>query len=211
MSQEKKFLIGIGLATLLLVFGGVFFFSRQPQTASLDTGQIDLVGDGKYATGSAQAKVKVVEFGDFQCPACGTAHPIVKQIIENNKDKIYFVFRNFPLALHLNARDAARAAEAAGEQGKYWEMHDKLYETQSEWSEASNPADIFKKYAQEMGLDLKKYEEDFDKVLGRINVDVALGDKAGIDSTPTFFINNVRYPGVIAAERFQQLIDEASK
>lgn len=212
MNQDRKFLIGVCVATVLLVVVGVFFLSRQdPQGATKDVSQLDLIGDGKNATGSVEAKVKIVEFGDFQCPACGTAHPIVKQILENNRDRTYFVFRNFPLSIHVNARDAARAAEAASEQGKFWEMHDMLYENQTEWSALGDPKDKFREYAQKIGLDITKYDQDFDKFLDRINNDLSLGEKAGVDSTPTFFINNVRYPGVIAAEKFQQLIDEASK
>lgn len=214
MSGENKFFIGVGVATVILVVLGVMFFGNQnPKTP---TGQqaekVDTFTGSLHIVGNPDAKVKIVEFGDYQCPACGAAHPIVKSIIEKNKDKIIFAFRNYPLSqVHPNARDSAKAAEAAGEQGKFWEMHDLLYEKQSEWSNLGNASDKFKEYARSLGLDMKKYEEDLDKVIGRINEDAALGDKAGIDSTPTFFINDVKYPGVIQEPQFQQLIDEALK
>ena len=213
MTGESKFFIGIGVITLVLIVTGVVFFGNQKPKASVGGQEkVDTVSGAIHTVGNADSKVKIVEFGDYQCPACGAAYPIVKSVIGKNKDKIFFAFRNFPLsAVHPNARDSARAAEAAGEQGKFWEMHDLLYEKQSEWSSLGNAGDKFKEYAQSLGLDMKKYAEDFDKVIARINDDASLGDKAGIDSTPTFFVNDVKYPGVLQESQLQQLIDDASK
>ena len=212
MTGENKFFIGVGVATLVLIIGGVFFFSKQSSnTQTAGSEQIDLVAGAKNTLGSPDSKIKIVEFGDYQCPACAAAHPIIKQVLDANKDKASFVFRNFPLPIHLNARDSAKAAEAAAEQGKFWEMHDLLYENQNEWSELGNAKDKFREYAQNLGLDMNKYDEDFDKVIERVNQDFALGERAGVESTPTFFINGVKYPGVIPADKFQQLMDEASK
>lgn len=211
MSKETKFFIGIGLATLAIVISGAFIFGNQkPGSSGQAALQIDLFGGAKHTEGSPSAKVKIVEFGDFQCPACGLAHPIVKQIIEKNKDKIYFVFRNFPLPLHANAVDAARTAEAAGEQGKYWQMYDLLYQNQKEWSELANPSDRFKEYAQRLELDLKKFDGDLAGEIAVINADKSLGEKAGVDSTPTFFVNGQKYSGVLNADQFQSAIDKAS-
>lgn len=214
MSGENKFFAGIGIATVILIIGGVFFLSRQSSNQNLPEGgqQIDLVSDGKFATGSAQAKVKVIEFGDYQCPACAVVHPIVKEILAKNIDKIYFDFRNFPLSsIHNNALDSASAAEAAGEQGKFWEMHDMLYERQKDWEKLADPRGKFKEYAQGLELDMKKYEEDLGKFNSFISDETKLGERAGVDSTPTFFINGQKISGVIPADKFQQLIDDASK
>lgn len=137
-------------------------------------------------------KVQVVEFGDYQCPACGQAYPITKQILSEYGDKITFVFRNFPLPqLHPNAEAGAEAAEAANAQGKFWEMHDMLYENQDSWSDVSDPTDIFVSYASTLGLDTAKFKKDitskaYDKY---IQSDVSDGYSLGITGTPTFYIN----------------------
>ncbi len=212
MSKEAKFFIGVGLVTLVIIIAGVFIFGGQKSVSNVQgVEQSDLLAGAKHTEGTPSAKVKIVEFGDYQCPACGMAHPIVNQIIEKNKDNVYFVFRNFPLPVHANAIDAARAAEAAGEQGKYWGMYDLLYQNQKEWSDLANPSDKFNEYAQKLGLDLKKFDGDLAGEITTINSDQSLGEKAGVDSTPTFFINGQKYPGVINMDQFQSIIDQASK
>lgn len=212
MSKEAKFLIGVGLATLAIIVVGVFMLGKQKPVSSVQgAAQIDLTQGAKNTEGTPSAKVKIVEFGDFQCPACGVAHPIVNQIIEKNKDKVYFVFRNFPLPAHANAIDAARTAEAAGEQGKYWQMYDLLYQNQKDWSELVNPSNKFGEYAQKLGLDIKKFESDLAGEITVINSDKSLGEKAGVSATPTFFINGQKYPGVINTDQFQSIIDQVSK
>ncbi|MDO8486760.1 MAG: thioredoxin domain-containing protein [Candidatus Curtissbacteria bacterium] len=212
MSKETKFLIGVGLVTLAIITFGAFIFGNQkPGPSALGAAQIDLIQGAKHAEGTPSAKVKIVEFGDFQCPACAVAHPIVKLIIEKNKDKIYFVFRNFPLPSHANAVDAARAAEAAGEQGKYWGMYDLLYQNQKDWSDLANPSDKFKEYAQKLELDLKKFNNDLAGGITVINSDKSLGEKAGVKATPTFFINGQEYEGVITESDFQKIIDQSSQ
>ncbi|MEX2028790.1 MAG: thioredoxin domain-containing protein [Candidatus Curtissbacteria bacterium] len=211
MSKEAKFFIGIGLVTLAVIVGGAFIFGNQkPGPSALDAGQIDLFQGVKHAEGTPSAKVKIVEFGDFQCPACGMAHPIVKRVLAKNMDQVYFVFRNFPLPAHANAVEAARTAEAAGEQGKYFEMFDILYENQKDWENLANPADKFGEYAQKLGLDMEKFKEDQKMSITNINSDKSLGEKAGVDSTPTFFINGQKYPGVISEADLQKIIDDIS-
>lgn len=212
MSKEAKFLIGVGFATLAIITFGVFMLGNQKPVSSVQgAAQIDLLAGAKHTEGTPSAKVKIVEFADYQCPACAVAHPIVNQIIAKNKDKVYFVFRNFPLPSHANAIDAARAAEAAGEQGKYFGMYDLLYQNQKDWSELANPSDKFGEYAHKLELDLKKFDSDLAGAISVINADKSLGEKAGVDATPTFFINGQKYPGVINTDQFQSIIDQASK
>lgn len=217
MSGEKKFLIGIGVITVAIIGAGVFFFSGQgsspaSKATTQKVDQAQVMDGAKHTIGDPNAKVKIVEFGDYQCPACGAAYPIVKSILDKNKDKVYFVFRNFPLTqAHPNAQAAAKAAEAAGLQGKYWEMHDKLYENQTEWSSLSGPMDKFKEYAKSIGIDDKKFASDFDGTVGTINSDYNLGIKISIESTPTFVINGKMYPGVLQNDQFQKIIDDNSK
>lgn len=146
------------------------------------------------------AKVTVVEFGDFQCPVCGAAYPVVKQITDqyqNNKD-FNFVFRNFPLPQHQFAQLAAEAAEAAGRQGKFWQMYDKLYQNQNDWSVSANPLDLFVSYAQSIGLDANKFKTDVQNSAfsSKIQADMSDAQALGVDATPTFYINGVQFIGV---------------
>src|SRR5581483_190972 len=101
-----------------------------------------LTRNANHKITSTNTKVTIIEFADFQCPACGQAHPALKQILEEYKGKVTFIYRHFPLPQHQNAILAAKASEAAGEQGKFWEMHDMLYEKQNEWSESNNAEEI---------------------------------------------------------------------
>lgn len=153
-----------------------------------------------HVTGKKDSKVLLIEYGDFQCPSCGSAYPQTKQIIKEYGDRVGFVFRNFPLtSLHPNARVAAATAEAAGLQGKYWEMHDMLYEKQDDWSGLSGDkrGDIFNSYAQTLGLDMDKFKADLQSnstsgdtsTTKKIAFDQALGKKFNVNATPTFFIN----------------------
>lgn len=156
-----------------------------------------------HTKGSDSNKILLVEYGDFQCPSCAGAHPHINTLMEEYKDDVTFIFRNFPLtAIHPNARAASAVAEAAGLQGKYWEMYDKLYESQSDWSslDASQRTDLFNRYAEDLSLDMTKFAEDLasQSVNKKINFDLALGKEAGTSATPTFFLNG------------EKLSDEAS-
>ena len=211
MTAEKKFLFGIGVVTVCLVILGTIFLGQDKKTVPQSVDQTVLYANNKNTTGDQNAPVKIIEFGDFQCPACGAAHPIVKKILEKNKEKVYFVFRHYPLSIHKNAKIAAQAAEAAASQGKFWEMHDLLYTNQKDWEQSNDARGIFTKYATQLNLDLEKFKQDIDQVKGTIEQDYADGNKLGVNSTPTFFINGAKYPGVIQETQFQQLIDNASK
>jgi protein-disulfide isomerase len=162
------------------------------QSASNENGSI-----ADHVFGSTQNKVILVEYGDIQCPACGSAHPQVKTISEQYKSQLTFVFRNFPLSsIHPNARAAAGAVEAAGLQGKYWEMQNLMYESQSEWSNltGSERDAQFVTYAKQLGLDEAKFNTDLvsESIKLKLAFDKALSNKVGIDSTPTFFLNGVK-------------------
>lgn len=180
---------------------GLVLFSK---STSLDVSKIDVnavqtasIQNGKIADhvfGKKGSKVTLIEYGDFQCPPCGSVYARVKAISENYKDELQFVFRNFPImTIHANAKAAAAAAESAGLQGKYWEMHDKLYEGQSAWSNLSETArtDYFVKLAKELSLDINKFKTDMasEAVASKLNFDLAVGKKAGVNGTPTFVLN----------------------
>lgn len=147
-----------------------------------------------HVTGKTDSKVVLIEYGDYQCPGCGSAAPYVQQLNEEYKDKIAFIFRNFPLtSIHPNAKAAAATAEAAGLQGKYWEMNHHLYQTQSEWNNADVKTrnEIFNQYAESLGLDMNKFKTDLAsaEVAKKINFDQAIGKRENVSATPTFVLN----------------------
>lgn len=212
MTKEAKILIAIAV---VVVIGGVLlavFANPQPKDPGAPVDSQSLVRDSSHMTGQVGAKVTVVEFGDFQCPACGAAHPVVKQIIEAYKDNpdVNFVFRNFPLdSIHPNAHISAEAAEAAGAQGKYWEMNNMLFERQDEWSTMSDPLDTFVGYAQTLGLNTDTFRQAVSQRLYAevIKADYADGQAATVNSTPTFFINGVKEAGGMSFNDFKAKID----
>lgn len=152
-----------------------------------------------HVFGTTSQKVVLMEYGDFQCPGCGSLYPTLHPLKEKYKDQLTFVFRNFPLtSIHPNALAAATAAEASGLQGKWWEYHDKLYESQDDWSESSTDerTGIFVGYAKELGLDTTMFKKDLEnkKVQQKISRDQALGKKIGATSTPTLVLNGKILP-----------------
>ncbi len=190
-------------AVCVVLFGGLIIWSSRDnidvskvnankiQPASKNSGDI-----ADHVFGNKESKVVLIEYGDFQCPGCGSAHPTIKAVTEKYEQQMAFVFRNFPLTtIHPNARAAAAAVEAAGLNGKYWQMHNLMFENQSSWSDASadERTDLFTQYAINAGVDSKAFTTtltDKSPQLNRkINFDVALGGKVGVNSTPTFYLN----------------------
>lgn len=217
MEGSNKLLIGIGVVTVLIIVIGAFFFGgqstnqkeAQQEIADLDTSELTVSAEN--TSGIPNAPVTVIEFADFQCPACASAHPIVKQLLEKYPDEVYYVFRHYPLSIHRNAKIAAQAAESAGEQGKFFEMQDKLFTNQADWQDSGKPKEIFEQYASEIGLDVELYKSQIDEQSGKVNSDFALGNKFQVQSTPTFFINGERYPGVIDLAQFETIIIAANQ
>ena len=188
-------------AVCLVILGGLIYLSNKDKinvdNVTTQTIQAASASDGSIADhvfGNAKSKVVMIEYGDFQCPGCGSAYPVITPLTEKYKDQMAFVFRNFPLTqLHPNAMVAAAAAEAAGLQGKYWEMHNKLYENQSSWNtlSPSTRADFFIGYATNLGLNATTFKNDLTSaaVSQKIGYDQALGRKDGVTGTPTFFVD----------------------
>ena len=212
MRSETKFIVGIIVVTIALIIGGVFFLGKsKPQATEAVVDKTELTQNAKNVLGEQTAKVQIIEFGDYQCPACAQAQPILNKILENNKDKVYFAFRHYPLPQHKNAREAAYFAQSAANQGKFWKMHNMIYENQKEWENSDKAKEVFTGYAQKIGLDLEKLNQDLDGVKGIVDQDFSDGNKLGVDSTPTFFINGQKYPGVIAESQFQDIINRESQ
>lgn len=190
-------------AIVVLVLGGLIVYS-QANRQSIDVADVDansiLVASeasgniGDRVLGNAESDVVLYEYGDFQCPGCAAAAPNVKALMEEYGDRIALVYRNFPLtSIHPNARAAAAAAEAAGQQGKFWEMHDLLYENQTVWQaqDTNQRTSTFRSYADQLELDGEQFDTDFAStaINSKISFDQALGTKVGADSTPSFYFN----------------------
>ena len=188
-TAEGKFLGAIGLIIVILL--GYWMYATPASTESATSTNVE-VSATDHVRGAKDGKVTLVEFGDFQCPACGIYEPIVRQVTADNKDTLKVVFRHFPLTqIHRNALLAAKATEAASLQGKFWEMHDTLYDKQEEWGEAISARDFFISYATTLKLDVNKFKIDIDNkaIEDKILAELKEGVNLGIQGTPTFFIN----------------------
>lgn len=198
------------IAIIAVIFGGILVF--QGDEANAPSGSNSSAKPSSHILGEGAKGVKLVEYGDFQCPACARYEPIIKAVIEKYKNDITFQFRNLPLSqIHQNAFAASRAAEAADMQGKFWEMHDLLYANQSAWEGASNAKTIFEQYATQLGLNLEKFKQDSasSKVNDIINADMAAFDKTKeVKSTPTFILEGKKITPD-SLDSFSKLIDEA--
>lgn len=198
--SKKAWIIFVVICVVVL--GALVYASRKDKidVSSVDQGKLIAASaaNGNIADhvfGKKDSKVILIEYGDFQCPACGSAYPNLKEVSDKFKDKLAFIFRNNPLTtIHPNARAAAAAAEAAGLQDKYWEMHDTLYVKQNEWSNAT--ADqrkaLFESYAKQSGVkDMDKFRKDMasNEVNDKIDFDLALGKKIPVTGTPTILLN----------------------
>ncbi len=167
----------------------------------------------EHVRGNVESKVTFVEYADFQCPACGAYFPILNDVENKYKDTVKFQFRNYPLTqIHENGMNSAVAAEAAGMQGKFWEMHNELYKNQSEWSTLKNPYPVFEQYALKIGINAIQFKADYDneKTKAVVQADMAEGKKLGIDSTPTIVINgSIVGSNPTSVDGFSELIDAA--
>lgn len=207
MTTEIKTMIGLVLLCAVILVGGAYFYQKSsgPQAPDILTSNQDaLVRENSVQMKAVEEKLVVVEFADFQCPACAFVAPYVKQLAEEYKDKVTFVFRDFPLTnIHRNAIKSAQMARIANEQGKYMEMSEKLYASQDEWGSVSNPADLFMGYATEIGMNTEGIREklDSDIYVDAIRADTRDGELLGVNSTPTFFVGNT----IIRTANYQQV------
>jgi protein-disulfide isomerase len=217
MSNETKGLIGISIATLVLVVGAAFLFggksSPTAEVKAIKNTDALIRKDSHIIKATEKNSVTIVEFGDFQCPACGVVNPVVNKLLQNYKGKITLIFREFPLPMHSNSQPAAQAAEAAGAQGKFFEMHDLIYANQKEWSESKDPLPFFVSYAQQLHLDVAQFKNDVTskKYAQKIQKDIDDGFALNVNETPTFFINNVPQRGGLEYNDFKDKIDNALK
>jgi len=215
MTTETKTIIIVSVVCLAVLFGGAYLYQKSAPKDTLTGNQEALVREDSMRTGASatSSELTVVEFGDYQCPACGYIEPGIQQLMQEYGDRVTFVFRDLPLPMHKNAFKAAVATYIANEQGKYWEMHGKLYASQSEWENVSDPTDLFVSYAQSVGVNTAGFKEKLSSDIydERIRRDMRDADLLGVNSTPTFFVGNTAirradYSGIKTA-----IDDELSK
>lgn len=207
MSGDSKFFLGVVIAAILVVGGFVTFSGKDSSNVKLSS--VD--SSGTHKLGPDSAPVKIVEFGDFQCPACATAAVDFEKAQANNADNVQIIFRHFPLPNHQNGMNSSIAAQAAGAQDKFWLMLDLLYANQRQWERLDNPLDTFVAYAKELNLNTEQFKSDYQNpdTKKAVEQDRDYGLSINVDSTPTFYLNNVRYTGGRTAADWQKLIDEA--
>lgn len=215
--MSKRFLAII--AVLVVVFFGVFLIANKSNSTN---GNSSSTKPTEHIEGLGKDHVTLVEYGDYECPYCGEYYSIVQQVAEEYNNQITFQFRNFPLtSIHPNAFAGARAAEAASLQGKFWQMHDLLYqenvvyynsnETAASWISASNPLGYFDTFAKQLGLNVTKFNTDYasQKVDNMVEADLNAGNKLGIDATPTFYLDGKQVQPTESLSAFQKLINAA--
>jgi protein-disulfide isomerase len=203
----KNTIIGVIIFTILFLGLGWLMVGRSPTETpvNLETTQED------HITGSATASATLIEYSDFQCPACAGYQVYVSQLKDELGDQLKIIFRHFPLDnIHPNARLAAQASEAASNQGEFWQMHDLLFENQQLWDELEDPTEEFTQYAKSLNLDIEKFSLDLNskEVIDKVNSDYQTGLKAKVNSTPSFFINNQKITNPASYEVFKEIIQE---
>jgi protein-disulfide isomerase len=195
MKRYLPFVIVAVVAVATIGSGAMLYRAKRPHVLSIPEDKTLSAKSGPespHIRGNPDAPVTLEEYGDFQCPPCSMFAAFLGQLEKEYESRLRVVFRNFPLAMHQHAREAALAAEAAGLQGHFWEMHDVLYREQDTWSKASNVRELFESYAGTIGLDLDKFKSDMDseQTKARVDADRQRGESLGIQTTPTLFINN---------------------
>ena len=210
--------IVVGAYALTVLVGGPLL-SQTTQPLRLDTSSEKRVSGRDVAKsahirGNPDALVTLEEFGDFECPSCKNLATFLDDLIKEYHPRVRLIFRNFPLAMHQHSRDAALAAEAAGLQGRFWEMHDMLFREQDVWSSATDAKMLFDSYAETLGLNVNQFRKDLnsDKVRGHLESDQARAKSQGVKTAPTLFIEKHQM-GTNEAnpDGLRRLVDEAVK
>lgn len=214
MDTQKRVIVWSSAILVVVIAAiGAYQIATQPLTElpHKDGTMTPPLDSTDWTKGSTKPLATLTEYGDFQCPACGQYYPMVEQVFAKYKDKISFTFRHFPLPQHQNAIPAAYASEAAGMQGKFWEMYDMLYKNQNDWAEVKTPQTFFESYAQKLGLDMTKYKADVvsDAVKARVDRSANSAKMSSLDHTPTFFINGKMSDNPTSLAEFTALIDYA--
>ncbi len=214
MKRYLPFVMIAAVAVLTVGAGAIFYRAKQRAIAGggVTRPSTNEVGtEPLHVRGQRGAPVTLEEFGDFQCPSCATAAEAISKLEQDYGPRLRVVWRNFPLAMHAHALEAALAAEAAGLQGRFWEMHDLLYKNQAVWSKASDVRPFFNMYTRSLGLDVERFAKDStsDEVKARVVSDGEHGVSRGVKNTPTLFINDREVRTSFSPERLHEAIDAA--
>jgi len=195
MKRYLPFIIVVVAALVTLASGTVLYRAKRPAVltipkSALVSGSGD--ADSMHIRGPASARVTIEEFGDFQCPPCGKLSDPINQLERDYRPRLRVIFRHFPLPNHAHAREAAFASEAAGLQGRFWEMHDLLYREQSVWSNAADVHSLFESYAGMLRLNVDRFKKDMEseQVEEHVASDQKHGAALGVRTTPTVFLND---------------------
>jgi protein-disulfide isomerase len=216
MKRRLPFVI-VALVAFLTVAGGALLYRvKQLPILTIPENRIAPGMEDRviHVRGNPKAPVTIEEFGDFECAFCSHFADVIKQVEQDFGDRLRVIFRNFPLPIHQHAREAAFAAEAAGLQGRFWEMHDLLYREQAIWSKTADVRELFSTYAGRLELNTELFQKDMvsEQIKERVAFDEKLGHKLGIDMTPTIFINNKALPAAsLNPAGLRAAIDNATK
>jgi protein-disulfide isomerase len=205
--------IGAALLITVIVIGAVKFADSGPHssTGEVVKGLVPVSDADWIRQASSTASATLIEYSDFQCPACASYYPLVEKVVGEYGSSLQFVYRHFPLPQHKQAKSAAYAAEAAGKQGKFWEMYKLLFEGQHEWADKSDAAKTFESYALRLGLDLERFKKDVSsqEVTEKVETSYQGGVRATVNATPTFFLNGRKLQNPSSYEAFKELLDAA--
>jgi protein-disulfide isomerase len=196
MRRFLPFIIVIIVALLAVGGGAYFYLAKRSANAppKFAKAEAEVAGESVHVIGPANAAVTLEEFGDFQCPPCGKLSEPINHLQKQYNLRV--IYREFPLPMHAHAKDAAFAAEAAGRQGRFWQMHDLLFREQAVWSQSTDARALFNAYAGMLQLDLGRFRKDMDStdVQQQVEVDQQRGAAIGVKTTPTIFLNNEALP-----------------
>ncbi|MFA6601865.1 MAG: thioredoxin domain-containing protein [Candidatus Paceibacterota bacterium] len=210
----KRFIFwAIFLIILVLIVWGLAVAMNKPvNNGGLRLGQPAAVTLADHIIGPITAPVTLIEYSDFQCPACKAYYTLISQVLASSSVPVRLVYRHYPLPQHANALPAAMASEAAGAQGKFAEMYDLLFENHTDWIELPDPKSVFMGYATKIGLDIPKFTDDLasSTLKDVIKANLAEGQSIGVDSTPTFFVNGKAITNPTSYDQFESIIEAAA-
>lgn len=211
--MRDKVILSLLAVTAAVIIGIGFLIFKQQQNQKVlsanDASEVFSIADTDWVYNRGEGRLTLIEYSDFQCPACAYYKNMISLLKKDYPDKLQIVYRHYPLSNHKNARIAARASEAAGKQGKFWEMHDRLFETQEEWENLNDPRNKFKELAIDIELDVEKFLIDLNDVgLDRnIQHGLSTGNQLKIRGTPTFFLNGEKIPNPKSYQDFKNIIE----
>jgi protein-disulfide isomerase len=204
----------IWMGAIILVLIAAMFFAVRITAGPKITFDPNVINPTDYVEGNASSSVIIVEYSDFQCPACRTYYFMMRELMVEFGDRVALVYHHFPLTeIHQNAEPAARAAEAAGKQGKFWEMHNLLFEKQDEWAKTDDAGTMFESYATLLGISVEQFRTDFSsqEIKDHVKAERASALKLGLPGTPSFFVNGKQIQNPSTTDAFKEVINSALK